>query len=66
MFKLDNQIIFCIFREIGQGAAEEIRTRDLKRDLEDRERNLKDKSDRKDRERARASKAALLAGPSVQ
>nr|CAG4638171.1 EOG090X0IT3 [Chydorus sphaericus] len=54
------------YREIGQGAAEEIRNRDLKRDLEDRERNLKDKSDRKDRERARASKAALLAGPSVQ
>ena len=50
---------FFSSREIGQGAAEEIRSKDLKRELEEREKSVKDKSDRKDRERERQTKAPL-------
>nr|SVE76141.1 EOG090X0IT3 [Daphnia hispanica] len=37
------------YRDIGQGSSEEIRNKDLKRDLEEREKFHKDKGDRKDR-----------------
>nr|CAG4642196.1 EOG090X0IT3 [Eurycercus lamellatus] len=39
------------YRDLGQGSVEEVRNRDLKRDLEERERSVKDKTDRKDRDK---------------
>lgn len=49
------QISNCLFslacRDVGQGSSEEIRNKDLKRDLEDREKSYKDKADRRERER---------------
>jgi len=46
------------YRDIGQGTTEEVRSKDLKRELEEREKASKDKSDRKDRERERQPKSA--------
>nr|CAG4651481.1 EOG090X0IT3 [Simocephalus serrulatus]SVE94619.1 EOG090X0IT3 [Simocephalus serrulatus] len=39
------------YRDIGQGSSEEVRNKDLKRDLEEREKSYKDKVDRRERER---------------
>nr|CAG4645260.1 EOG090X0IT3 [Leptodora kindtii] len=49
------------YRDVGQGSADEVRTRDLKRDLEDRERSSKDKLDRKERDREKQNKAIASA-----
>lgn len=46
-------------RDIGQGTVEEVRSKDLKRELEEREKASKEKSDRKDRERERQQKSAI-------
>ena len=43
--------LFCS-RDVGQGSSEEVRNKDLKRDLEEREKSHKDKGDRKERDRA--------------
>lgn len=62
------ELLECVFlscRDLGQGSVEEVRNKDLKRELEDRERNFKDKAERKDRERERSAKAAA-AIPSAQ
>nr|SVE73939.1 EOG090X0IT3 [Daphnia atkinsoni] len=37
------------YRDIGQGSSEEVRNKDLKRDLEEREKSHRDKGDRKDK-----------------
>ena len=49
------QFVFFYNRDIGQGTAEEIKARDMKRELEERERSVKSKTDRKDRERSSSS-----------
>ena len=60
-------IYFSLCRDIGQGSVEEIRSKDLKRDLEERERSVKDKSDRKGSERDREKQnKAILSAPSSQ
>ena len=59
------EYVFLSCRDLGQGSVEEVRNKDLKRELEDRERNFKDKAERKDRERERSVKAAA-AIPSAQ
>lgn len=56
-------LILLVLRDVGQGSTEEVRTRDLKKELEDRERNLKDKADRKEREKERSAKAAAAIPP---
>lgn len=53
-----SDFLIYIIRDIGQGSSEEVRNKDLKRDLEEREKTYKDKGDRKDRERERQIKAA--------
>ena len=46
-------------RDIGQGTVDEVRSKDLKRELDEREKASKDKSDRKDRDRERQPKSAI-------
>jgi len=47
------------YRDIGQGTVDEVRSKDLKRELDEREKASKDKSDRKDRDRERQPKSAI-------
>ncbi|EFX70057.1 hypothetical protein DAPPUDRAFT_300592 [Daphnia pulex] len=47
------------YRDIGQGSSEEVRNKDLKRDLEEREKSHKEKGDRKDRDRAVKSASSV-------
>lgn len=48
------------FRDIGQGSSEEVRNKDLKRDLEEREKSYKDKADRRERERPLRSVSSIV------
>lgn len=50
------------YRDIGQGSIDELRNKDLKRDLEDREKSYKEKGDRKDRERFHNKALSISAG----
>lgn len=50
-FKIINTGLFCFFppsyfRQEGQGTVEEVRSRDFRRELEDRERSVREKRDK--------------------